>query len=157
MRMLPVREIIRVALRSCRPGKPPEEWEFPEVVRRGCNRSFGPCEPEASCTGAKWGCTGAKEGLGGAKDSWETFAPWAQKSQKDLLHPPLTTFGDFPLLGNFPGPQHPKGCAPRVSLQRSKLGLSPSTVGSPGWFQEWLRIKAHRFSQSLFQPYSETP
>ena len=42
---------------------------------------------------AKWGCTGAEEGLGGAKDSWETFAPWAQKSQKDLLHPPLTTFG----------------------------------------------------------------
>ena len=49
-----------------------------------------------------------KEGLGGAKDSWETFAPWAPKSQKDLLHPPLTTFGDFPLLGNFPDPQHPK-------------------------------------------------
>ena len=27
--------------------------------------------------------------------------------KKDLLHPPLTTFGDFPVLGNFPGPQHP--------------------------------------------------
>ena len=25
------------------------------------------------------------------------------------------------------------------------LGLSPSTVGPPDWFQEWLRIKAHRF------------
>ena len=37
------------------------------------------------------------------------FAPWAQKSGKDLLHPPLTTFADFPFLGNFPGPQHPKG------------------------------------------------
>ena len=24
-----------------------------------------------------------KRGWGGAKDSWETFAPWAQKSQKD--------------------------------------------------------------------------
>ena len=76
-------------------------------LRRGCKRSSGPREQEASCTGAKWGCTGAKEGLGGAKDSWETFAPWAQKSQKDLLHPPLTTFGDFPFWGNFPGPQHP--------------------------------------------------
>ena len=37
------------------------------------------------------------------------------------------------------------------------LRLSPSTVGSPDWFQEWLRIKAHRFSQSLSQPCSETP
>ena len=88
-------------------------WEIAQkvkvskVVRRGCKRSFGHREQEASCTGAKWGCTGAKEGLGGAKDSWETFAPWAQKSQKDLLHPPLTTFGDFPFVGNFPGPQHP--------------------------------------------------
>ena len=74
-----------------------------------CERSFEPREQEASCTGAKWGCTGAKEGLGGAKDSWETFAPWAQKSQKDLLHPPPpTTFGDFPFLGNFPVSQHSK-------------------------------------------------
>ena len=81
------------------------------MVRRGCKRSFGPREQEGSCTGAKWGCTGATKGLGGAKDSWETFAPWAQKSQKDLLHPPLTTFGDFPFWGNFPGPQHPKICA----------------------------------------------
>ena len=34
--------------------------------------------------------------------------PGPKKSQKDLLHPPLTTFGDFPFLGNFPDPQHPK-------------------------------------------------
>ena len=34
--------------------------------------------------------------------------PGPKRSQKDLLHPPLTTFGDFPCLGNFPGPQHPK-------------------------------------------------
>ena len=79
-----------------------------KVPESGYKRSFGPCEQEASCTGAKWGCTGAQQGLGGAKDSWETFAPWAQKSQKDLLHPPLTTFGDFPFLGKLPGPQHPK-------------------------------------------------
>ena len=46
-------------------------------------------------------CTGAKEDLGGAKDSGETYAPWAQKSQKDLLHPPLTTLETF-LFGQFP-------------------------------------------------------
>ena len=32
------------------------------------------------------------------------------KSQKDLLHPPLTTFGNFHFSGNFPGPQHPNSC-----------------------------------------------
>ena len=36
------------------------------------------------------------------------------------------------------------------------LRLSPSTVGSPDWFPEWLGLKAHRFSQSLFKPYLET-
>ena len=32
--------------------------------------------------------------------------PGPTRVQKDPLHPPLTTFGDFPFLGNFPGPQH---------------------------------------------------
>ena len=86
----------------------PEKCKLLKVVRRGCKRSFGPREQEAFCIGAKWGYTGAKDGLGGTKDSLETFAPWAQKSQKDLLHPLLTTFGNFPFLGFLPGPQHPK-------------------------------------------------
>ena len=76
-----------MSLGCCGPGKLPKKGKFPKVVRGGCKRSFGPREHEVSWTGAKWGCTGAKEGFGGAKDSWETFAPWAQKSQKDLLHP----------------------------------------------------------------------
>ena len=37
------------------------------------------------------------------------------------------------------------------------LGLSPSTVGSPDWLPESLRIKAHQFSRWLCRPYSETP
>ena len=81
-----VLKIIR-DLGCCGPGKLPEKRKFPKVDRRGCKRSFGPCEQEASCTGAKWGCTGAKEGLGGAKDSWETFAPWAQKESKRPFAP----------------------------------------------------------------------
>ena len=57
------------------------------------------------CTTQNPFCTGAKEALGGAKDFSETFAP---KSPKDLLHPPLSTFGNFSLFGvNFPGPQLP--------------------------------------------------
>ena len=45
----------------------------------------------------------------------------------------------------------------RPTVLGDALRLSPNTVGSPDWFQEWLRIKAHQFSQSLFQAYSETP
>ena len=33
--------------------------------------------------------------------------PGPKRVKKDLLHPPLTTFGEFPFLGNFPSPQHP--------------------------------------------------
>ena len=33
--------------------------------------------------------------------------PGPKRVKKDLLHHPLTTFGDFPFLGHFPGPQHP--------------------------------------------------
>ena len=53
-----------------------------ERVQKPKGRSLEPREQEASRTGAKWGCTGAKEGLDGAKDSWETFAPWAQKESE---------------------------------------------------------------------------
>ena len=50
--------------------------------------------------------------------------PGAQKSQKDLLHPPLTTFGDFPFLGNFPGPQHPNiGVVPRCLIHLATKGV----------------------------------
>ena len=59
---------------------------------------------------------------------------------------------------------YPVQCAPITSFGFVKtpfcytpLGLSPSTVGSPDWFREWFRKEAHRFSQSDFQPYSETP
>ena len=64
---------------------------------------------------------------------------------------------------NTPFPEYdPLGVCPinlrffsTVALE-SFLGLSLSTVGSPDWFQGWFRKEAHRFSQSLFQPYSET-
>ena len=38
----------------------------------------------------------------------------------------------------------------------SMARLSPNTVGSVDWFQEWLKKEAHRFSQSISNPYSET-
>ena len=87
---------------SCGPGKLPEKRKFPKVVMRGCKRSFGPREQEASCTGAKWVCTGAKEGLGGAKDSWETFAPWAQKESKRPFAPSPNHFWRLSFFGQFP-------------------------------------------------------
>ena len=52
--------------------------------------------------------------------------PGPKRSQKDLLHPPLTTFGDFPFVGSFPGPQHPK--SGRLSGTRSELCPSVKTV-----------------------------
>ena len=67
-------------------------------------KSFGPTEHKASCTGATPFCTGAKAVLGGAKDFSETFC---SLGAKDLLHPPLSTFGNFPFSVNFPGPQLP--------------------------------------------------
>ena len=46
-----------------------------------------------------------KRGFGWCKRLLGSLGP---RSQKDLLQTPLTTFGDFPFLGNFPGAQHPK-------------------------------------------------
>ena len=140
----------------------PEKRKFPKVLRRGCKRSFGPREQEASCIGAKWGCTGAKEGLGGAKDFWETFAPWAHKSQKDLLQPPLTTFRDFPYLGNFPGPQHPnpmrkhaqKHGFPKPFLQNDLESLKTLSEGVD-WGMGWGGGRNGRFWGAPI--FSKTP
>ena len=60
----------------------------PKVVRRGCKRSFEPRERKASCTGVAPVQTGlhmVQETLGGPLG----------RGSKDLLHPLLTTFGDF--------------------------------------------------------------
>ena len=46
--------------------------------------------------------------------------PGPKRSQKDLLHPPLITFGDFPFLGNFPGPQHPNSTPPAKKFTYAK-------------------------------------
>ena len=43
-----------------------------------------------------------KEGLGGAKDSWETFAPKAQKSQKRPFAPSPNHFGRLSFFGPYP-------------------------------------------------------
>ena len=75
---------------NCKPsclGERVGSRKFPTVVRRGCKRSFRPRERVASCTGAKRGCTGAKEISEGARDSWETFAPWVQKTFCTLSWP----------------------------------------------------------------------
>ena len=59
---------------------------------------------KVSCTGAIPFRTGAKAVLGGAKDF---FGDLCSLGPKDLLHPPLSTFGNFPFSVNFPGPQLP--------------------------------------------------
>ena len=100
------------------------------MVRRGCKRSFGPREQEASCTGAKWGCTRAREGLGGARDSWETFAPWAQKRQIEAHLAILlkTTFRGWPSRGS--NSQGKKNGTLHALNQRRK----PLSIGTwPQW------------------------
>ena len=68
----------------------PETSKFPKVVRRGCNRCSGVCEPKACSTGAKEGCTGAQQGCTGARDSWQLA--------KTPFAPSPNHFGDFPGL-----------------------------------------------------------
>ena len=109
----------------------PEKRNLPKVVRRGCKRSFGPREQEASCTGAKRGCTGAKEGLGGAKDSWETFAPWAQKESKRPFAPSPNHFGDFPFFGQFPRSTASQPRGQKVSPHHRAAGKRTFWCGRP--------------------------
>ena len=102
------------------------------VVRRGVQKVF--LTPQARGL-LHWCEMGLHQCLGCAKDSWETFAPWAQKSQKNLLHPPLTTFGDLPFLGNFPGPQQttawPVGLL--VILDAGGGGAVGNCLDGTGW------------------------
>ena len=125
-------------LGCCGPGKLPEKWKFPKVVRRGCKRSFGPRDQEASCAGAKWGCTGAKEGLGGARDSWETFAPWAQKSQKGPFAPSPNHFWRLSLFGQFP-----RSTASQKKWLKATLGVGPKAL-------VWLPLRSLAVKKKTF-------
>ena len=94
-------------LGSCGPGKLTEKGKFPKVLRGGCKRSFGPKEqrsPKSFCTTQNCFRTGAKWGFGWCK---RLFGDLCSLGPKDLLHPPLSTFGNFPFSVNFPGPQLP--------------------------------------------------
>ena len=57
------------------------------------------------CTTQNCFCTGAKWGLGWCK---RLFGDLCSLGPKDLLHPPLSTFGNLPFSVNLPGPQLPK-------------------------------------------------
>ena len=86
-----------LGLGSCGPGKLNEKGKFPKVLRGGCKGLLDPrskglrkvfcTTPNCSCTGAKAVCTGAR-GL---------VLPGSKT--KNLLHPPLSTFGNFPRPG----------------------------------------------------------
>ena len=56
-----------------------------------------------------------KRGLGGAKDSWETFAPWAQKESERPFAPSPNHFWRLSFLGNV-GPQRPNPNLPRGQI-----------------------------------------
>ena len=50
-------------------------------------------------------CTGAKWGFGWCK---RLFGDLCSRGPKDLLHPPLSAFGNFPFSVNCPGLRLPK-------------------------------------------------
>ena len=91
-----------IAHQSCQPrlgshvpGNLPEKGKIPtKVVRRGCNRSFGPTKQKPSCTGEKWGCTCTKEVLGAAQDFGRPLFPGSKRP-----------FCALSLFGNFPSPR----------------------------------------------------
>ena len=74
----------------------PETSKVPQVVKRGCKRSFGPKAPKSSCTGAEESCTCAKQGFGGAK---RLLRDLCSLGPKHFLHPLLTTLGTFEVSG----------------------------------------------------------
>ena len=95
------------ALGSCGPGKLTEKGKFPKVLRGGCKRCFGPREQRSTKSllhHPKLLLHRCKLGFGWCK---RLFGDLCSLGPKHLLHPPLSTFGNFPFSVNFPGPQLP--------------------------------------------------
>ena len=91
-----------LSLQPCKPerlGEGSKMGKSPKVVRIGCKRSFKPMERKASCTGSTPGCTGAKQVCTWCK---RLLGDLCAVGPKDLLHPLLTTFGDFPIFDPSP-------------------------------------------------------
>ena len=108
---------VSVMLGSCGPGKLTEKGKFPKVLRGGCKRSFGPREQRSPksllhrCNPILHRC---KSSFGWCK---RLFGDLCSLGPKDLLHPPLGTFGNFPFSVSFPGPQLPN-CNETKALHR---------------------------------------
>ena len=99
-----------LVLRSCGPGKLTEKGKFPKVLKGGCKRSFGPREqrpPKSLLQHPNLILHRCKSSFGWGK---RLFGDLCSLAPKDLLHPPLSTFGNFPFSVNFPGPQLPNPC-----------------------------------------------
>ena len=93
-----------------------------------------------------------------SKMSRQRGPPWRKYYDKTLVRAVPEYCWLFRLVSGTAPNQSPSVFPiPLPTVLGDALRLSPSTVGSPDWFQEWLQIKANRFSQSLSQPYSETP
>ena len=95
-----------LSLGSRRPGKLPEKGKSPKV-RRGCKRSLGPTEqksPKSLVHCRKPPFAPVRRCNPMSHQCKRLSAGWVQNT----CHPLLSTFGDFPLSGNFPGPWLPK-------------------------------------------------
>ena len=71
--------------RFCYRGPKPQKC--PKWLGEGAKGLLGQGRQSPLALVQKGSCTGAKQGFGGAKDSWETFAPWVQKTFCTLSEP----------------------------------------------------------------------
>ena len=144
-------EILGVCQEHCRSGSSlhPNPWDAVDL---------GNCPKRESLQ--KWLGEGAK-GLfdsfwaQGAKVSQESLAPpkpsfapvqphfapvqeaSCSRGPKDLLHPLLTTFGDFPFSGNFPGLQLPKSRTPSLPIWVLEAGRGRNVFCEETWCPHW--------------------
>ena len=95
------------------------------MLRGGCKRSFGPREQRSlksllhRCNPILHRC---KSSFGWCK---RLFGDLCSLGPKDLLHPPLSTFGKFPFSVSFPGPQLPNPWLDKTKeTQNTKEGRS---------------------------------
>ena len=96
-----------LSLGSCGPGKLPEKGKFPKCLGEGAKGLLDPGSKRSLKSllhHPKLPLHRCKMGFGWCK---RLFGDLCSLGPKDLLHPPLSTFGNFPFSVNFPGPQLP--------------------------------------------------
>ena len=86
-----------IALGCCGPGKLPKKGKSPEGGYERVQKVFSDPASKRPLALVRNGVAP----VGGAKTLGRPLLPGPKRSQKDLLHPPLTTFGRLSTFGQF--------------------------------------------------------